>query len=195
MNENKENQKEDKRVDARDADIEFVETNDDGEINAEDKIKSLKEKIKELEKESKENLDRWNRARADYINFQKEVEERRKSDIKMASRGLIEKILPVLDAYDHAKGNKEAWEKVDSNWRSGIEYILGSLQKTLEGEGLVSFGKEEEVFNPELHDPIEIIETNDKEKDDKIATVISNGYKLGNSIIRHAKVKVYRFNK
>ena len=35
--------------------------------------------------------------------------------------------------------DKEAWEKVDSNWRSGVEYIHSQLVKTLEENGAIAF--------------------------------------------------------
>ena len=53
-------------------DVEFVESDEEGaQIGASDKIKKLKEKITQLEKEKQEYLDGWQRARADYANLLK----------------------------------------------------------------------------------------------------------------------------
>jgi molecular chaperone GrpE (heat shock protein) len=40
----------------------------------------------------------------------------------------------------------EAWEAVDKNWRTGIEYIFGQLKAVLEKEGVTSLGKSESIL-------------------------------------------------
>ncbi len=172
-------------------DVSFEETNEEGEVSVKDTIKKLREKIKTLEKEKGEYMLGWQRANADYANFKKETENTRKDDIKFASRRLIRDILPVLDSYDLAKGNKEAWDKVESNWRIGIEYIFSQLISVLDGEGAMQYGKEGEEFKPELHESIELVETDDESKDGTIAQVLQSGYKMGDTILRVARVKVY----
>ncbi len=170
-------------------DISFEDIDSDSLLT----IKKLREKIKVLEKEKQDYMNGWQRANADYANLKKEGEERRKDDIRFASRRLIREILPVLDAYDLARGNKQAWEKVDQNWRIGIEYIFGQLVTVLDGEGAVQYAKEGDIFKPELHESIELVETEDKAKDGTIAQVLQSGYKMGDTILRVARVKVYEF--
>lgn len=176
-------------------DVVFEELNDEGnEISAKDTIKKLRTKIKELEQESKNNLDGWARAKADYVNFTREVEARRKDDIIRANKNLIMDLLPVLDAYDMAKANQEAWEKVDSNWRMGVEYIFNQLLSIFEREGVKQIGNVGETFDPTLHDSIETVAVDSEEKVGKIAQVMQKGYMLGGSVLRGARVKVTHFN-
>lgn len=172
-------------------DVSFEEVNDEGEVDVKDTIKKLREKIKRLEKEKQEYLDISQRSRADYANFKKEVETNRISERKFATKRFIEELLPVLDAYDMAKGNTEAWNKVENNWRTGIEYIFSQLYSVLEKEGVKQYGKVGEIFNPELHESIELVETEDKEMDGKISQVLQSGYIIGESVLRVARVKVY----
>lgn len=172
-------------------DVEFEEVNEEGEVDTKTTIKKLREKLKKLEEEKREYLLGWQRSQADYANLKKETESRRSADIKLANKRLIEDILPVLDAYTMARGNTEAWEKVESNWRMGIEYIFNQLNSVLENIGLTSFGKIGEKFDPSLHESIEIIKTNDEKKNDTIESVMTKGYKLGESVLRPARVKVW----
>lgn len=172
-------------------DVAFEEVNEEGEIDARDTIKKLRTKLKVAEAEAKTNLDGWTRAKADYANFKREVDGRRLDDIKLANRRLIEDMLPALDAYTMAQSNKEAWEKVDTNWRMGIEYIFNQLMGTLEKEGLVPFGSVGEMFDPTIHESIEIVQTDDTSKNDTLALVLARGYKLENYVLRPAKVKVF----
>ncbi len=171
-------------------DVTFEEVNDEGEVNTKDTIKKLRLKIKELEKESKENLDGWTRAKADYVNFTKEVEARRKDDIIRANKNLIEDLLPVLDAYDMARANTDAWQKVDSNWRVGVEYIFNQLLSVFEKEGVKQIGNVGETFDPTLHDSIETVEVENEADANKLSQVMQKGYMLGGTVLRGARVKV-----
>jgi molecular chaperone GrpE len=173
-----------------DPDIEFEE---DGSTDK-DKIKKLKEQLKDSQKKATENMDGWQRALADYANLKKDSAEQMKELKSYVLEGFVEELLPVLDSFDMAMKNKEVWEKVDENWRKGIEYIYIQLTSVLSNNGVSSVGLENEKFNPDLHVAIEEIETDDKSKDGIISQVVQKGYK-GKSVIRPAKVKIYKFSK
>lgn len=177
------------------ADVEFEDVNEEGEVDARTTIKKLREKIKKLEEEKKEYLDLSQRTKADYINFKKEVDEMRASDRKFATKKFIAELLPVLDAYDMAQGNKEAWEKVDSNWRVGIEYIFNQLKGILEKEGVTRFGAVGDAFDPELHESLESVPVSDEAKNDTIVAVLQSGYRMHELILRPARVKTGRYEK
>jgi molecular chaperone GrpE len=171
-------------------DVSFEETNEEGEVDARGTIKKLREKIKILEAEKQEYLDLSQRTRADYVNFKKEVDTNRVSERKFATKRFIEELLPVLDSYDMAQGNKEAWEKVDQNWRIGIEYIFNQFKTVLENEGVTQFGKIGDTFDPHLHESMEQVLVENENDNDKIVKVLQNGYKMNDSILRPARVNV-----
>ncbi len=175
--------------------VTFEDVNDEGELDAKATLKKLREKIKKLEVEKQEYLDLSQRTRADYANFKKEVEASRVSDRKFASKRLIEDLLPTLDSYDMAKGNKEAWEKVNQNWRVGIEYIFGQLRTVLENQGVVQFGTVGDVFDPQLHESMEMVPVVDESENDKIVNVLQSGYRMHDTVLRPARVKVGHFEK
>ena len=171
-------------------DVSFEEVNEEGEIDARTTVKKLREKIKKLEAEKQEYLDLSQRTRADYANYKKEVETNRLSDRKFATKRFIEELLPVLDAYDMAQANSEAWEKVDANWRMGIEYIFNQMKTILEGEGVTQFGKIGDMFDPLLHETMQSVLVENESEDGKIVKVLQNGYKMHDSILRPARVHV-----
>ena len=90
-----------------------------------------------------------------------------------------------------AFANKETWEKVDSNWRKGIEYIYSQMKGIFEEYDVKPIGEEGENFDPNIHQSLEMIETDKKELEHKVAKVIQRGYKLGERVIRPARVNVY----
>lgn len=175
-------------------DISFEDTNEEGEVDARATIKKLREKLKKVEAEKQEYLDLSQRTRADYANFKKEVESNRVTDRKFATKRFIEELLPVLDSYDMAQGNKEAWEAVDKNWRMGIEYIFAQFRTVLEGEGVTQFGKVGDTFNPELHESMEQVNVENESDNDKIMKILQNGYKMNDIILRPARVHTGHHN-
>jgi molecular chaperone GrpE len=178
-----------------DDDVSFEEVNEEGEVDARSTIKKLREKIKKLEDEKQEYLDLSQRTRADYANYKKEVETNRLSDRKFATRRFIEELLPVLDAYDMAQGNKEAWEKVDQNWRIGIEYIFTQFRTVLEGEGVKQFGKIGDMFDPALHESMEHVKVEKESENDVLVKILQNGYKMNDMILRPARVHTGHYEK
>lgn len=172
-------------------DVSFEETNEEGEIDAKDIIKKLRAKIKVLEKEKEGYMTGWQRAQADYVNFKKEVEAKRKDDIIFANKRLVEDLLPTLDAYDMAQVNQEAWNKVESNWRVGIEYIFSQMKSALEGVGVSSYGKKGDIFSPSLHESVESVATEHDTENDTLAMVMQKGYMMGGIVLRPARVKVF----
>lgn len=175
--------------------ISFEEVNEEGEVDARTTIKKLRDKIKKLEGEKQEYLDLSQRTRADYVNYKKEVETNRSNDWKFASKRVISDIIPVLDSYDMAQANKEAWEMVDQNWRIGIEYIFSQLRSVLEKEGVMQFGKVGDTFDPILYETMEQIHVEEENEDGKIVKVLQNGYKMHDMVLRPARVHVGNFTK
>ncbi|HYC34335.1 MAG TPA: nucleotide exchange factor GrpE [Candidatus Paceibacterota bacterium] len=161
------------------------------EDDARDSVKALKARIKELEAESKANLDGWQRVKADYANAQKESEKMRSELVKYANQGFVEELLPALDAFDMAMANKENWEKVDKNWRSGVEYIYNQILKTIENFGVKVENPLGEKLDVMKHNPIGTVPTDDESKKGTIAEVLQKGYTMHGKEIRPASVKVF----
>ncbi len=163
------------------------------EESAQATIKKLRDKIKTLEKEKEEYLTGWQRAKADNVNSRRLADEERKNTIQFANRGLIEDLLPVLASFDLAFSNKEAWEKVDKNWRAGVEYIYSQLKTALENNGLEEIDSLGAVYNPIEHEAVETVLTQDKAQDGKLVQVLSKGFKLNGKTISVPKVKVAEY--
>lgn len=170
-----------------------LEDSDDVEVSEEfskDAIKALKEKLKKAEKERREYLEGWQRDKADFINVKKRDEESRKDYAKFATENLVAELIPVLDSFDMAMGNKEAWEKIDKNWRMGVEHIASQLKGTLQTQGLVEINPLGQAFDVTRDEAISYEPVTDAEQDHKVIAVVQKGYTLNGKSIRPAKVKV-----
>lgn len=177
-------------------DIVYEESSEEeDEMSLKDKLKDLREKLKICSKEKQEYLMGWQKERADFVNFKTEEDRRRDELGRYAREKTIRDFLPVLDSFDMAFVNKDAWEKVDKNWRIGVEYIYAQFLGILGEYGVKQIGELGAVFNPELHQSIESIETEEQDKDNTIETVIQRGYMMNDKIVRPARVNVYVYKK
>jgi molecular chaperone GrpE len=175
-------------------DVKIVESTEDGdELPTKDVAKKLREDLKQARKEKEEYLTGWQRAKADYVNLQKEMDQNSGRISLLTKERMLENLLPSIDSFDMAMGNKDAWEKVDPNWRNGVEYIYQQIIAGLSDSGIEKIDTIGIVFDPNLHQSIESISTDDQSKDHTIEKIIQAGFKIGERIIRPARVNVYEF--
>ncbi|MCI0542284.1 nucleotide exchange factor GrpE [bacterium] len=153
-------------------------------------VKKLREKLHVCQKEKEEYLTGWQRAKADYVNARKDEEKTRGEFAKMANKEVLLDMIAVADSFEQAQANREAWEKIDKNWRVGVEYIYSQLLSTLERHGLAQVNPVGEKFDPKIHTSVRSVPTEKEEDDEKIVAVIQKGYSLGGTLIRSPKVEV-----
>jgi molecular chaperone GrpE len=187
-----EEKKEDAIPEPEDDVVEF-EFNDDGEEDLKKTLKKLRADLKLAKKEKEEYLNGWQKERADFANYKKQEEDRRSMFSESVRERILSRFLSVMDSFNMAFANKESWEKIDANWRKGVEYIYSQMGGIFEEYGVKEVGKVGDVFDPSLHESIEVVDTDQKEDNHKIAEVIQRGYKLGERVLRPAKVNVYEF--
>lgn len=166
-------------------DEEYLDDSVVAEESAQESIKKLREKLKKALEEKQEYLTGWQKDKADFINAKKRDEEDKKDFVRFANENLLAELFPVLDSFNMAMGNKEAWEKVDKNWRMGVEQIANQLKKVLEDHGLKEIDPIGQKFDPMRDEAIE-----DGKESDMVTTVVAKGYSLNGKIVKAPKVKV-----
>ncbi|MEK7586193.1 MAG: nucleotide exchange factor GrpE [Patescibacteria group bacterium] len=177
-------------------DVTFVDSTEDGDVlPTKDVVGKLRDDLKKVRAEKEEYLTGWQRAKADYINLQKELEQVRANSSLLAKERIVESLLPSIDSFDMAMANKEVWESVDKNWRTGVEYIYQQIITGLSDVGVEIIDKVGVPFDPNLHQSIESIATDDESKDHTIEKIIQAGYKIGERVIRPARVNIFEYKK
>ncbi|MFA6514959.1 MAG: nucleotide exchange factor GrpE [Candidatus Paceibacterota bacterium] len=177
-------------------DVTFVESTEDGEVlPTKDVAKKLREQIKTLQKEKEEYLTGWQRAKADYVNLQKELDSARVNIAILTKEKMTENLLPALDSFEMAFSNKEHWEKIDKDWQDGITSIYQQFLSGLSNSGITKIDQEEIPFDPSVHQSISVVETTEKSKDHTVEKILQVGYKIGERVIRPAKVTIYEYKK
>jgi len=180
--------------------LEF-EFNEDGEEDLKKTLKKLREDLKECKKEKEEYLTGWQKERAEFANYRKGEDDRKSMFSESMRERILTRFLSVIDSFNMAFANKEAWEKVDENWRRGVEYIYGQMNTVFEEYGVKEIGKVGEIFDPNIHQSMELVPTDKKELDHTVSHLIQKGYKLGDPsmgsghgrVMRPARVNVYEY--
>ena len=159
----------------------IVETDEEGgEVG---KLATLKEKLNACLTEKGEYLDGWQRSKADYANFKREVAERAKDLEARLSQRIVRDLLPVLESIDLARMHVK-----------DLEPIERQLEKVMTSYGLEKVGAVGEAFEPSKHEAVENIVVAEAEKDNIILELVSSGYSLGGRVLKPAKVKVGALN-
>lgn len=164
---------------------------EDSELGDSQIVKKLREKLKIAVEEKQEYLNNWQKDKAEFINARKRDEEAKQDFLKFAKLNVIEDILPVLDSFDMAMANKASWESVSAEWRAGVESIYNQFIGVLTKQGVSSFGAKGDMFDPNLHQSVSMVTTDDKSQDHTVAIVLQKGYMISGKVIRPAMVQVF----
>ena len=165
-------------------DVELV-PDEEGEMpDLQTRIKRLKADRAICDRERKEYLDGWQRAKADMINYKKDEMRRFEELARYATGGLLQELISVLDNFDLALGTPLPPEA-----EKGIVLIRGQLENILRKQGVEAMEEKEGApFNPEMHEAIG--EEESAASAGAIARVLQKGYRLQGRIIRPARVKL-----
>lgn len=157
------------------------------------KLKQLRDKVSRLEEEKKQLQDELQRAKAEFLNARRRLDEERERDRVRSRMKHIEELLPLCDSFQMAMSDKEAWEKAEPAWRKGVEGIHTQLMSLLQSYGVRGIHPETgEPFDPHKHEAIGTEEVDSPKLEDTVVTVVQRGYEMqqGDSteMIRHARV-------
>ncbi len=147
------------------------------------KVNAEVEKLK-AELESKNDL--LLRTAAEFDNFKKRTERERSSVAEFAKANVIKELLPILDNIDRANMLED---KQSEDYIKGIEMIVKQLSGISEKLQLCEIAKVGDSFDPNCHEAVMHIE-DEALGENTIAEVLQKGYKIGDTVIRTAMVKV-----
>jgi molecular chaperone GrpE len=120
------------------------------------------------------------RVQADFANYRKRALRDQQGVADRAKASVVTELLPLLDDLDRARSHGDL--------ESGpLKALADKLTGVLSGLGLAAFGAEGEEFDPILH---EAVQHEGDGTHSVIGTVMRQGYKLGEQVLRHAMVGV-----
>jgi len=144
--------------------------------------------IERLTELAEENNNRYLRAQADFDNFRRRTVKEREELAKYASLKVVEQLVPVLDNFERAiqvSGENQDFE----SFSKGVQMIFRQLSQVLDQEGLQQMNAVGQPFNPEYHQAIMQVES-DEYEEGIVVEEVQKGYMLKDKVLRPAMVKV-----
>ena len=152
-------------------------------------IDLLKQQLAEADAKISELQDRYLRQAAEFDNYRKRTIKEKAELIKSASEKVMTAELPIVDDMDRALENMEKGMDADA-CIEGFKLIAQKFKNTLAQQGLEKINTDGQDFDTDFHEAIALIPAPTEELKGKILDCVQAGYKLGDKVIRHAKVAV-----
>ncbi|HSD84305.1 MAG TPA: nucleotide exchange factor GrpE [Anaerolineae bacterium] len=167
-------------------------------IDLETQIAALSSQAQEAETERgqlkaqvAENLDGWQRARAEFTNYKRRVEAERTELAASAGAEALKRVLPAVDDFERAMQTLPDDLK-DNPWVNGVLMVQRKLDAALEQSGITPIViTPGDTFDPNIHEAV-THEDSEQFASEQIIGEVQRGYKLGERVLRPAMVRVAR---
>lgn len=162
---------------------ETIENDEMTEIN--ELAARLGETEAKLEKEKKEYLFLM----AEFDNFRKRTIKEKGDIIRNASENVLKGLLPIVDDFERGLDAINDTDNAESV-KEGMALIYNKLIKFLEQNGVKAIESNGQAFDPELHEAIAMVPTDDESQKGKVIDSPTKGYTINDKVLRYAKVAV-----
>lgn len=162
----------------------------DKEVDTDDKKGFFKKKDKKDKKDLQieELTDKYRRTMAEFDNFRKRTEKEKAAMYEIGARGIIDKLLPVVDNFERGLAAIPEEDKA-SAVAEGMDKIYRQLTKMLEDADVKEIEAEGAEFDPNFHNAVMHVE-DESLGENVVAEVLQKGYTYRDSVVRHSMVKV-----
>jgi len=152
-------------------------------------LEELRKEVESLRKQASENLESWQRERADFNNYKRRIEREQEALTQNVTGATIKKFLVVLDDMDRAIKMRPASGEATA-WAEGMELVYRKMVNLVEASGVTRMQVEGD-FDPNRHEAITHEDSPDHQSG-QIIEVVQQGYLIGDRVLRPALVRVAR---
>ena len=154
----------------------------------EEKAKKKPNKKEELEKaiaEAEESTRKWYAVTAEYENYRRRTQNQAAMRYQEGRNDVIAALFPIGDNLERAMA-----ACTDENTKQGLDMVLKSFKKVLDGEGVEEIDPTGQPFNADTMEAIMAMPCADGEEAGVVKQVYVKGYKKGDKVLRYAQVIV-----
>ena len=147
--------------------------------------KKWQEEIDKAVAEAEESKRKWYAVTAEYENYRRRTQNQAAQRYNDGRNDVVASLFPIGDNLERALSACS-----DENTKQGLEMILASFKKVLEGEGVEEVNPIGQPFNADVAEAIMAMPATDGEESGIVKQVYVKGYKKGDKILRYAQVIV-----
>lgn len=133
--------------------------------------------------------DKYFRTLAEMENMRKRMQREKQEMLRFGIENAIAEFLPTIDHFEHALRFADSASSEVKSWATGFQMILSQFKEVLHNHGIAAFHSEGNLFDPDYHEAVEILETAEHQEG-VILHEFTKGYKSPARVIRPARVKV-----
>jgi molecular chaperone GrpE len=148
----------------------------------------LSEQIEKLTAEKEDVFAQLQRVSADYMNYQKRSAKQISESVTYEKEWVIKSLLPVLDNFEHSLCGAEKLEDAES-LRKAVKMIYDQFLAVLKNHGIEQITSVGQKFDPVCHEAM-MNRTEPNKEDLAILEEFQKGYRLGEKVLRPARVIV-----
>jgi molecular chaperone GrpE len=126
------------------------------------------------------------RLQAEFINYKRRAETEKAEVIDFAKARVVREFLTVRDAFDQELTHRP--QDLNPEWAASIDAIRTQFDQVLKTLGVTRFESQGQPFDPHLHEAIAMADGEGSQE--VVAEELRPGYRLGDTVLRHAVVKV-----
>ncbi len=153
-----------------------------------DEQENLAQKVSELQQKVADLQDLKLRQMAEFDNYRRRTNKEKLDLVENAGEQIFKSLLPLMDDFERAM---QAIDKTDdvNALREGLQLIYQKFRNFLEQHNVTAIETEGKDFSTDEHEAVTTFAAGDDKKG-KIIDCTQRGYKLGDKVIRFAKVVV-----
>lgn len=159
----------------------------------EEEIARMQQELEEARAKSEAANDMMLRLAAEMENYKKRALKEQELLKKYANQNLVKELLPVLDNLERALKSASESKDLDA-FLEGVAMILKQMKTVLEKEGLVEVKAVGEVFDPNYHEAVAHVPS-DEVSENIIIEELQKGYIMHDRVLRPSMVVVSKGNK
>ena len=145
----------------------------------------VQQEEQQAEEQQPEQDDRLLRLAADFENYKKRAARERQEYVQLANERLIAELIPILDDLERALSAAEQHE--EAQLEEGVRLVHRSLAGLLERHGVKPIETDGQ-FDPHVHEAL--LSQPSEAEEGSVIDVVQKGYKLGERVVRPARVVV-----
>ena len=135
----------------------------------------------QAKKEAAEYLEALQRERAEFINYRNRMNREREQSRQYGIVDVLTSLLPALDDIDRIREHGQ----MDDSFKA----VATKIDKTFAKFGVEKFGEKGEDFDPTKHEAV-LQKPDPEAKKETVDTVVEAGYRIGDRVVRAARVVV-----
>ena len=159
-------------------------------------VEQLQAKVAAAEEKFREYVEKIDKDTADFRARQEREMERRSQEVKKQAvsgfLGIADDLARATAAVDGGASGGEAGKTLETLVQ-GVRMIQGRFFQELSNLGVEPLSAMGVAFNPEEHEAVRMVEVDDEAQDGLVVEELVPGYKLGDAVLRPARVSVGKY--